>query len=62
MQVRIWIDASGAVTQSRIAVSSGDPRIDSAILNEVLPQVHLSPPPPSDMPMPIVTSFNQTAQ
>jgi periplasmic protein TonB len=52
--VRIWIDRNAHVTRVLLAGSSGDPEVDAALRNSVLPSISLSEPPPSDMPMPIV--------
>jgi TonB family protein len=46
LQVRIWVNAAGVVTQVALDKSSGDPAVDSAVVNQVLPGMQLPPPPP----------------
>jgi protein TonB len=64
LEVRIWADASGMVTRVALDKSSGDPAVDDAVTNQVLRNLQLNQPPPSDMPMPIVMSLTgeQTMQ
>jgi len=52
-ELRAWVDSTGRVTRAKLSPSTGDPAIDAAIQNEVLPGMQLDPPPPG-MPMPIV--------
>jgi hypothetical protein len=52
-ELRAWVDSTGRVTRAKLSPSTGDPAIDAAIQNEVLPGLQLDPPPPG-MPMPIV--------
>lgn len=54
IQVRIWSDTTGRVTRAKLDGTTGDPKLDAAIQNEVLTNLQLSEPPPSGMPMPIV--------
>lgn len=54
VKVRIWSDVGGRVTKARLAESTGDPRVDEAIKNEILNGFQLKEPPPEGMPMPIV--------
>jgi TonB family protein len=57
LEVRLWVDASGMVTQVQLAKSSGDPNVDNAITNQVLLNMHLNQPPPAGTPMPIDMSL-----
>jgi protein TonB len=59
IQVRLWVDASGRVSRSQLISSSGNPELDAAIRNEVLPGITLREPPPKDMPMPIVARISE---
>ncbi len=59
VKVRLWVDGSGRVTQVKLAASSDEPGVDSALQNEVLAGLTLPQPPPSDMPMPIVLLLNE---
>lgn len=52
--VRIWPDPSGRVAKVRIAGTTGDSAVDSALRDEVLNGLQIGDPPPSDMPLPIV--------
>jgi hypothetical protein len=53
LQIRFWINVQGRVTQIHIDRSSHDPSIDNIAEYQVLQNMQL-PPPPSDMPMPLV--------
>lgn len=57
LAVRIWADADGVVTRVELDKSSGNRTVDEAVTNQVLRNLRLSEPPPSDMPMPIVMSL-----
>lgn len=57
--LRVWVDSQGAVVRSKLAVSTGSPEQDSAILQAVS-GVSLNRPPPEDMPQPV--SFRFRAQ
>jgi outer membrane biosynthesis protein TonB len=57
LAVRIWADANGVVTHVELDKSSGNQAVDAAVTNDVLLNLRLSQPPPSDMPMPIVMSL-----
>jgi hypothetical protein len=57
LQVYLWVDAGGTVTQVQLAKSSGDPTVDNAITNQVLLNMHLNQPPPAGTPMPIDMSL-----
>jgi hypothetical protein len=52
--IRIWVDNTARITRAQLVGTMGDPSLDSAITNEVLPGLQLKEPPPADMPMPIV--------
>jgi periplasmic protein TonB len=52
--IRIWVDNTAPITRAELVGTLGDPSLDRAITNEVLPGLQLKAPPPSDMPMPIV--------
>ncbi len=54
IEVRLWADQGGHITRVQLAGTTGDPEIDAALRNDVLPALTLSQPPPQDMPMPIV--------
>jgi outer membrane biosynthesis protein TonB len=54
--IRIWINRqSGRIERVELETSSGSAEVDAAIRNEVLGRVTLREPPPTDMPMPMVT-------
>jgi type IV secretory pathway VirB10-like protein len=55
VQVRLWADGSGRVSRVQLVTSSGKPEIDAMISGQVLAGLLLRQPPPTDMPMPIVT-------
>jgi outer membrane biosynthesis protein TonB len=52
--VRIWSDRTGRITRARLAGSTGNAALDSAITNDILRGLILQEPPPDGMPMPIV--------
>jgi hypothetical protein len=54
VEVRIWPDNTGRVTRVQVSGTTGDPRIDAAIKDEVLAGLQLQEPPPAGMPLPIV--------
>jgi TonB family protein len=56
LEVRIWLNADGTVTQVQIDKSSGDPQVDTAVKDQVLAGMHL-PPPPAGTAMPISMSL-----
>ena len=60
VKVRIWVDSTGRITRAKLAESSDDPAVDSAIQDQVLDGLTLPEPPPSDMPMPIVLVLSET--
>jgi len=52
LQVRIWVNANGVVARVALDKSSGQPAVDTAIDNQILPGMQLpSPPPGTPMPM-----------
>ena len=51
-ELRIWLDAGGKVTRVQLALSSGDPAVDSAVTRS-LTGLAMAEPPPKDMPQPI---------
>lgn len=53
VNVRVWPDATGRIHRAQLAGSTGDPRLDAAIRDEVLSGLQLDQPPPVDMPVPI---------
>lgn len=57
MQVtlRLWADSTGRIVRVQLASSTGNAEVDAALRNDVLAGVVLREPPPSDMPMPMVT-------
>ncbi len=54
IDVRVWVNQSGHVTRVVLSGSTGDPDVDAALRESVLPSISMRDPPPSDMPMPIV--------
>lgn len=58
IKVRVWPDATGRITRAKLASSTGDPALDAAIAQEVLPGLQLQEPPPPGMPTPIVMRFD----
>jgi TonB family protein len=61
--VRIWVDASGTITQVELEQSSGNPAVDDAIQNKVLNGMHLYPPPPgTGMPIEMKLTGEQPLQ
>ena len=54
IKVRIWADANGRVTRAALSGTTGDPQLDRALREEVLPGTQLPEAPPDGMPMPIV--------
>lgn len=54
IEVRIWPDPTGRITRAKVAGSTGDGAVDSAIQNEVLAGLQLQEPPPQGMPLPII--------
>jgi TonB family protein len=54
VKVRVWADATGRVTRVALSGTSGDPKLDAALRDEVLSGLQLPEPPPDGMPMPIV--------
>jgi protein TonB len=60
VKMRIWVDPTGRVTRATLEGSSGDPEVDRALQNEILPGVRFPDPPPEGMPMPIVMRINAT--
>jgi TonB family protein len=57
LEVRLWIDASGVVTQVELVKSSGNPAVDAAITNQVLLNMRLNQAPPPGTPMPVSMSL-----
>jgi hypothetical protein len=55
IQVRLWADATGRVTRVQVVKFTGDADVDSIIRGEILAGLALREPPPTDMPMPMVT-------
>lgn len=53
VNVRVWLDANGRIHRAQLASSTGDPKLDAAIRDEVLTGLQLDQPPPLDMPVPI---------
>jgi protein TonB len=51
--IKIWSDSTGRITRVKLTGSTGDPKVDAAIENEVFNGLVLSEPPPDGMPMPI---------
>lgn len=57
IKIRVWPDSSGRITRVTLEGSTGDPKVDAAIKNEILNGLQLQPPP-QDMPLPIVMRVN----
>jgi outer membrane biosynthesis protein TonB len=55
VQLRIWADGTGRINRVELASSTGSAELDATIRNDVLGRLTLREPPPSDMPMPMVT-------
>lgn len=53
VNVRVWPGATGRITRAQLADSTGDPKLDAAIRDEVLNGLQLDQAPPPDMPTPI---------
>jgi len=53
MQVRVWVNSSGVITQVQIVKSSGNPAVDAAVQSKALIGLQVTPPPPSE-PMPFL--------
>ncbi len=60
MDVRIWIDAGGAVNHATVSISTGNPALDAAIVNDVLVGLPLGLPP-AGIPMPVVVHITAQA-
>lgn len=54
VKVRVWADATGRITRVALGGTTGDPKLDAALRDEVLTGLQLPEPPPDGMPMPIV--------
>lgn len=52
-KVRIWPDSTGRITRAKLADSTGDSALDTAITDS-LTGIQLPEPPPADMPSPIL--------
>ena len=59
VKVRLWVDNTGRVTRAKLADSSDDPTVDTALQNEVLTGMTMPEAPPADMPMPIVLLLSE---
>lgn len=53
LEVRIWPDATGRIQRAKLGGTTGDPAIDAALTNEILPGLQLREPPPQGMLLPI---------
>ncbi len=60
MDVRIWLDTSGAVNHVSVKTSSGDPALDDTVMNDVLMALPLGLPP-AGTPMPVVIHITTQA-
>ncbi|MBS0631605.1 MAG: hypothetical protein JSS11_06800 [Verrucomicrobia bacterium] len=54
LEIRIWADLTGRIARAQLAGTTGDPRLDAAIRDDVLTGLRLGEAPPRDMPLPIV--------
>ncbi len=57
VEAQVWVDPSGRISRATLDRSTGDPALDEALKNEVLPGIQLSEPPPQGMRMPIPYRF-----
>jgi outer membrane biosynthesis protein TonB len=57
VEVRIWPDPNGRIVRAKLARSTGDPAVDTAITQEILPGLQLQEPLPSGLTPPIVMRF-----
>src|SRR5262249_36721831 len=55
VELRIWADASGRISQVQLVRSTGDAELDEAIRSVV--GLRLREPPPADIPMPMLARF-----
>jgi hypothetical protein len=53
LEMYLWLDPNGVVTQVQLVKSSGDPKVDDAVTNQVLLHMRVSQLPPAGTPMPI---------
>ena len=53
MQVRVWADANGRISNAQLVGSFGSPAVDQAIKDQILTGLQLPEPSPAGMPMPI---------
>lgn len=57
--VNVWVAADGAVTRAELAAASGDKDVDAALAQTLAAlQLHLSQPPPANMPQPVKIRVN----
>lgn len=54
IEVRIWPDSTGRITRAQLVGSTGDPKLDGVIQDNVLTGLQLQSPPPAGMRLPIV--------
>lgn len=54
VDVRVWPDSGGRISRAQLTRSTGDPKLDVALRDEVLTGLQLQEPPPAEMPVPIV--------
>lgn len=54
----LWVDAKGRVMRVRLVSSSGNPAMDAALRDELMPGLALPVPPP-DLPMPVIVNLGQ---
>lgn len=57
VDAQVWVDPSGRISRATLDRSTGDPSLDEALRNEILPGIQLSEPPPQGMRMPIPYRF-----
>ncbi len=53
-EIRFWVDAAGRITRAVLVGTTGDPKLDATIRDEILVGRQLMEPPPEGMQMPIV--------
>ena len=48
--IRVWPDPTGRITRAKLETSTGDPKLDEYIRDEVITGLQVSTPPPERMP------------
>lgn len=53
IEVHVWPDATGRISRTKLASSTGDAALDDLIRDQILTGLQISQPPPEGMPVPI---------